>query len=483
MRSLFPVLLVAFAACFVSAAAAPAFDPQPWLADLDQTRQVLLTKYANIEWAVDQREANLPALFADTRMRLAHAQSESDARAAFDRLARKIGDEHLAFVWPKQPTGAKATPDRCAALGYDARTRGPLLAADAAGYRPLDTPQSGEFPAGTLISGGTTVGIIKIGVFMPQGFPDLCNAALAALAVPADKPCDDACSDRVDDWVSARLTTDLAAQLRAIEKTGANSLVVDIAGNGGGTEWSEAVARMLSPIRLRSEELRFVRGEHWAKRFSEDGKSLREFESKAFGADRKLLHSLAGEVDARRTEALASCDVTALWQGTQPSCAWLGKGFYGSGMLAAADPATLRGKPWASLLFSPMEFPYEEGVWRGPLIVLIDSGVGSAASEFAAVLQDNKAALIMGAPSGGGCGHTDGGTPTALTNSKAELVVPDCARFRADGTNEAMGIEPDVLVGFTPADGPHLMARRFLEKLPEALDRARSFKYKSETMK
>jgi hypothetical protein len=483
VRSIFWLLPATLAVSF-AAAAAPAFDPQPWCSDLEQTREVLLTKYANIEWAVEQREMNFPALFADIHARLERAQNEADARAAFDRLARKIGDEHLAFVWPNEPAVAGVgEPDRCASLGYDSRTRGPLLAADAPGYQPLVTPQSDEFPAGLLVVPGTKIGIIKIGVFMPQGYPHLCRAALAALAVPADKPCDDACRDRVDNWVADRQTFDLAAQLRALENAGASALVVDIAGNGGGTEWSEAVARMLTPIRLRSEELRFVRGEHWAKRFSEDEQSLRQFESNAVREDRKLLHDLAIEVDARRKDALTSCDATPLWQGAQPSCAWLGKGFYGSGLVASADPATLRGKPWATTLFSPMEFPYEEGVWRKPLIVLIDANVGSAASEFAAVLQDNRVALIMGAPSGGGCGHTDGGTPTTLANSKAVLEVPDCARFRADGTNEAMGIEPDVLVGFTSADGPHLMARRFLDKLPDALDRARRLVTKLQAVK
>ena len=180
-------------------------------------------------------------------------------------------------------------------------------------------------------------------------------------------------------------------------RRGASALVVDIAGNGGGTEWSEAVARMLTPIRLRSEELRFVRGDHWARAFGGDEQKLRKFEAGATGDDRKLLHTLADDVEARRRDALTSCDATPLWRGAQLSCSWLGEGFYGSGLLAAADPATLRGKPWATLLFSPMEFPYEEGVWRKPLIVLIDGNVGSAASEFAAVLQDNRAALIMGA--------------------------------------------------------------------------------------
>jgi hypothetical protein len=483
LQPIIRVFLTTLAGPFI-AAAAPAFDARPWLSDLEQTRHVLLTKYANIEWAVEQREVDLPALFADIRTRLERAQSDEDARAAFDRLGRKIGDEHLDFVWPKATEViATGEPDSCTALGYDARSRGPLLAADVPGYVPLATPQSDEFPAGLLVVDGTKLGIIKIGVFMPQGFPDLCHAAIAARGVPADGSCDDACGDRVASWVSGRLTNDLAAQLRALEAAGATALVIDIAGNGGGTEWAEAVARMVTPIRLRSEELRFARGDHWAKIFGDGETSLRIFARRAAGEDRKLLERLAGEVETRRKDALTPCDVTPLWQGALPSCSRLGKGFYGSGLLAGADPATLRGKPWATLLFSPMQFPYEEGVWRGPLIVLVDRNVGSAASEFTAVLQDNHAAIIMGAPAGGGCGHTDGGTPTELTYINAVLEVPDCARFRTDGSNEVMGIEPDVLVGFVPADGPHLMARRLLDKLPEALERAQKLATKLQAKK
>jgi hypothetical protein len=57
--------------------------------------------------------------------------------------------------------------------------------------------------------------------------------------------------------------------------------------------------------------------------------------------------------------------------------------------------------------------------------------------------------------------------------------VPDCARVRADGTNEARGIEPDVLVGFLK-EGPHWRAARFLARLPEALSRARRLSQKSD---
>jgi hypothetical protein len=274
------------------------------------------------------------------------------------------------------------------------------------------------------------------------------------------------------DWAAAQMTRDFAAQLRAIAAAGASVLVVDIAGNGGGTEWAEAAARMLTPIRLRSERLGFVRGEHWIKDFADEELELQKAVAD-HRADMAFLAPLIAQLGARRKDAATPCSSEPFWHGAQPACTWLGEGFYGSGLLASADPAMLRGKPWASSVFSPMEFPYEEGVWRGPLIVLIDADVASAAAEFAAVLQDNRAASIMGAPSSGGCGHTNGGTPTTLKNSGAILSVPDCARFRADGSNEARGIEPDVLVGFLK-EGPHLRAARFLARLPDALARART---------
>lgn len=58
----------------------------------------------------------------------------------------------------------------------------------------------------------------------------------------------------------------------------------------------------------------------------------------------------------------------------------------------------------------------------------------SARSASAAVLQDNDAAIVIGARSGGaGCGYVNGGTATALTN---------CAAFKerliAERLNEAL---------------------------------------------
>jgi len=467
------ILAVAFTCIVLPAgvsASAETFDNKAWLEDLDQVHDAMAAHYANLEWAVFTREADLPGLFQATKNRIEAASNDADARAAFDRFARKLGDGHLLFVWPhakaqKLVSGA----NRCQSLGYDSTSRAGALAAFAPGYSAIDTPQSTNFPAGIITLGSSKIGVVKIGVFMPQGFPALCEAAIAALALPAGKVCDDTCHSAVDSWVTSHLTGEFAEQISALKKAGAKALLVDIADNGGGTEWAETIARMVTPIRLKSEQVDFVRGDGWATSFANDEATLRRFAKTANPKDQTLLLRLADQIDAKRRIALTPCDSRPLWRREHPACSWLGTGFYGSGYLAAADPSALSGKPWASLVFTPIEVTYREGVWRGPLIVLINRNTGSAASEFAAVLKDNHAALLLGEPADGGCGHTLNGPPIVLKHSGAIFEMPDCARFRADGSNEITGVEPDILVGFTGTDGPHARAQRFIAKLPDAV--------------
>jgi hypothetical protein len=200
----------------------------------------------------------------------------------------------------------------------------------------------------------------------------------------------------------------------------------------------------------------FVRGEHWAKAFAADEASLRHFAASESGRNREWLLELA---DRGRDQTPSRADGVRLraFVARRASCLRLvGPRFFRLRAVGGSRPVAAA---WQTLggpeLFSPMEFPYDEGVWRDPLIVLVDRNTASAASEFAAVLQDNRAAIVMGEAAGGGCGHTNGGTPTKLRNSGATLEVPDCARFRSDGSNEVMGIQPDVAISFATVDGPH----------------------------
>jgi C-terminal processing protease CtpA/Prc len=124
-------------------------------------------------------------------------------------------------------------------------------------------------------------------------------------------------------------------------------------------------------------------------------------------------------------------------------------------------------------VFNPAQFPYRDSVWQGPLIVLVDSETWSAAEQFTALLQDNKAAIVMGTRTGGaGCGNLYGNDPITLLQSGAKFELPNCVRFRRDGTNEVGGVVPDVTTGVRWNDGPTFAGRLTNARLPEAVKQA-----------
>jgi len=462
-----------FLCCSVGASANDSFDPKPWLQDLQQMHGAFSDKYANFDWAISEREVDLTALFNSARSRIEAAQSDADTRSAFDKLIAKLGDGHVEIEWPahhSQPSTASAqpAPSPCVALGYDTKKAGIPIATRVSGYRPLADGDAPEFPAGTLDLGGRRIGFLRIGMFAPEDSPPLCEYALAKLSAPPTGPCDDACSDRVETAATARMTDDLELRLRQLKDAGAQILIVDITDNGGGSEWAEAAARIVSDRPLISERLGFVRGNHWIKKWNDLETALLQAAKTASPRDRIRLQDWAHEAEIARMEASTPCSSAAFWNGKLPSCDWLGHGYYATGLVGGATPNAFESSNWGPLVFTPAEFKYDQGVWKGPIAVLVDGNTWSAAEEFAAVLQDNKAAAVAGSPSGGaGCGHTDGGTPTTLSHSGGVLELPDCVRFRKDDRNEIGGIDPDVLIGFRENDGPTRKSLRLQQKLPE----------------
>jgi hypothetical protein len=456
---------------WASAAGAQAWDPKPWLDDLHQMRSAIDEKYANLDWLKEEREVDLDAIFTRVEGRLRSAGSDAAARAVLDRLIDRIGDGHVALDWPAAKSSAPAAPPPppvpgaaglCGRLGYDSRQSSAGFTPLLAGYRVL--PSGNAFPAGIVTVGAKRLGLLRIGVFQPQGSPALCEAAVAALGVAPDKPCDEACEDSILTWVYRRMTSDLAARAEQLKAAGADALLVDVTGNGGGSEWAEAAARILSPAPIRSGQRGFVRGPHWAKQWRELGEHLRIASKNAKPADRARLLGWAAEADRGVAEAERKCP---------PGCPRIARLGYATGLVGSAPAGSFGGKDWAVHIFSIAQFPYRDSAWKGPLIVATDQETWSAAEEFAALLQDNRAAVLVGARTGGaGCGHTWGGTPTVLSNSGATLQLPDCVRFRADGSNEVRGVLPDLVVAVRGNDGRGFAARLFEAALPAAIAQA-----------
>jgi len=257
-RRSFPRALGSVFALFMIAAAAPTlsdeakFDAGPWIEDLHQIRSAMSDKYANFEWAVFEREIDLSSLFAETEAALRSASSDQDAKAIIDRSLRAIGDGHLRVRWATPAAGVPAsTPetqsDICRSLGYDAFMRGQALGPFIPGYRPLPDNVAPEFPTGLVSIGATKIGVIRIGLFSPQGYPELCASTRDRLAIAEHSQCDQQCADRLESAEYAVMSQHFALRIRDLKRLGSTVLLIDITGNGGGSEWAEAAARIVSP--------------------------------------------------------------------------------------------------------------------------------------------------------------------------------------------------------------------------------------------
>jgi hypothetical protein len=460
------------ATLFFSLAAAPVWDPAPWLADLDQIRAAIERDYPNRDWLTGQLEVSLDRWFDRTADQIRKGHDNADARRALDGLIGRFDDGHVALHWPSSVSaeGGAASPSPptvaafCAARGYDDKQVTKGTAASLPGYRSIDG--GGPFGAGVVDANGKTVGVIRIGLFSPQGYSSLCEQAVAQARTALDKPCDAACEDRLLTEASALMTRGLMTTVERLRSAGAQILLVDLSDNGGGTEWAEAAARIVSPISLRSAPIGVMRSGAGATRWHERVDKLRNEARRASPADRAMLLDLAGQADAI-ADGLKSC--------TGPDCPRLVRAGFASGLVAEMSAERLAGREWGRDIFSPAQFPYRDSVWKGPVIVLVDSGTWSAAEQFTALLRDNDAAIVMGGRTGGaGCGHIDGSTPIMLSHSRAMLELPNCARFRKDGSNEVSGIVPDVSTGVRWNDGAAYAGRLTAARLPEAVAQAES---------
>ena len=137
----------------------------------------------------------------------------------------------------------------------------------------------------------------------------------------------------------------------------------------------------------------------------------------------------------------------------------------GCGLADYLAPGEVEDPELAALLYSPLYWQYTEGVWNGPLFVIVDEHTASASEQFATLLQANQAATIVGSRTvGAGCGYVDGGFPIELPNVGLRVLLPNCVRYRADGNNELEGVEPDITV-WTKHDKNKARARKLAAAL------------------
>ncbi|HEX8251272.1 MAG TPA: S41 family peptidase [Pyrinomonadaceae bacterium] len=462
------------------------FKTDDWLEDFAQLKREMSASYANLEWAIENRGLDLKQLSEQTESRLRQARSEPEAKKIIESFLDAFGDGHLGVQWAPNKGNISSPADNaqpdsptplCQRLSYQSQNQATRIAFTRLNdFREINTEDSKYFPIGVLrVAAKRDVGVIRIPIFSEHAFPDLCEQAAAEMKLTKDSPCDDECEERVERSAANLLTAALARQVEALKRNKTSVLLVDITGNGGGTNWTEPAARTLSAKSLRSPRQQFIRHEHWTKQLKRRLEIIEADARQPASPNRALL--LQGADILRKAIAVSQkhCDRARLWENLKPDCSLVADAppLYPQSVLAFAEPGLLPpDKPSSRFLFYPSRYAYREGVYAGQLMVLVDQGTWSSAEYFAAMLRDNNAATIIGEPTGGaGCGYTNGGIRTYLKNSGARAKIPDCVRLRADGTNEVAGITPDVLIAWRPNDSRYQRVKRVLDALSEPMDR------------
>lgn len=249
----------AAAAALLFAAAAlvdvATYDAAAWRADYETLKREMAQRYANLDWIAAHRGLDLAALDAATSAALDASRSHVTAFLAFRRFVRAFGDLHLKIVRGERGAAAAETrpvpttrpPDAPAGgssedAGYtddDVAFRFPF--ARLAGWTPL---RGGPFATGVV----RDLGVLRIASFGEDRYLGACRAVFRpgigrrelALAV------------------RAQLNRELVAALTELRDRGARRLVVDVTGNGGGTEWVEDVVALMTDRTLVRRPSRHV---------------------------------------------------------------------------------------------------------------------------------------------------------------------------------------------------------------------------------
>lgn len=460
------------------------FKTDVWLEDFTQLKREMSAHYANLEWAIENRGLDLKQLSEQTESRLLQARSEAEAKKIIESFLDAFGDGHLSVQWAQNKVNNSSSAENtqpaspiplCQRLGYQSQNQAPKIAFTRLNsFREINTEDSKYFSIGVLrVAAKRDVGVIRIAIFSEYAFPDLCEQAATEMKLTKDSPCDEECDDRVERTAANLLTAALARQIEALKRDKISALLVDISGNGGGTNWTEPAARTLSAKLLRSPRQQFIRHEHWTKQLKRRLETIEADARQSASPSLELLRQ--GENILRKAilESQQPCDHSGVWENRKPNCSLVATtpSLYPQSILPFAKPDSLPDKSSSRFLFYPSRYAYREGVYSGQLIVLVDHGTWSSAEYFAAMLRDNNAATIIGEPTGGaGCGYTNGGIQTSLKNSGARVKIPDCVRLRADGTNEVEGITPDVLIPWRRNDSLYQRVKRVVDALSEYIN-------------
>jgi hypothetical protein len=424
------------------------------------------------------RAIDLPRLDADTQAAIAHASTRAAAQQAIRKFVAAFQDAHFRV----DPLGATEHGETDSAIAAGTAVDAACAALGVPPLRPARVDWSALAGAYTALpsdvaaltvglvsarAGDRPVGVLRVALFAGWGYGELCARAWRERASP-NTACDAACQQALSQAMDQALIDAVAARLRALAAARPRAILFDLTGNGGGSDAAIAIARMVTARDLPQPVLGFIRQPHWAKIFARAAADFRSEASSHASLTAPQLAWLARSgtrADAARVEAGTSCDLSSLWRGApHPGCSGVG---HFAGYLDSNDRIDLAGIETRGYAHPDADYQSAQAVWTGPLWLVVDHGSASATEQFAAMLQDHAGAVVIGQPTLGiGCGYTDGGTRLDLPALGLVARAPDCIRYRADGSSEANGVQPQISVDWQRGDDPATRAGKLLRALP-----------------
>jgi hypothetical protein len=452
------------------------FDSQLWVDDFHQLLGAMESHYSELDWAINDRHMDLPKLRQETEEKLKESGDEQKARRALEQFLNSFGDGHLSIEWPRSdaspPHVASGTVEPlCSRLGYKSPTNSGIDFSLLHGFTAVPSTESELFSEGLLtLQNGSKLGLIRIASFDEHGFPSECSETIREMHLSDTSACDHDCANEIALKVANHLTKALVMRTQQLRSSGASALLVDVTRNDGGDDWNEAVARSLSRIPLVDERIGFVRAKFWTEHLEHRLRTVESDLNKG-AAPRSVLEEAAGKLRSAITASQQPCDRSHVFENGSLNCSPVVTNFlFWGGVLPYAKPGSFASLESKTTLFEPLQYEYTENSDRLPLYVAVDRHSWSSAERFAALLQDNGAATIVGELTGGaGCGYTGSGIPTTLAHSGAQVKMPDCVGFRRDGSNANDGVTPDVFVPWAARDTPYTKANKllvYLGKIP-----------------
>jgi hypothetical protein len=238
---------IAFAAWDVAT-----YDRQAWRSDFDRLKRDMAQGYANLDWIARHRRLDVAALARATEARLDGAHSRLRGWFALRDFIEAFDDPHFRvedrgkglgriFVSSKAAAPPPATAS-CAAAGYREGEHGfefPFV--KLPGWRVV---AEGNFHAG--LAGDT--GIVRIAQLGENQYLSACERVF--------KP---GVSERALQLNTRRLLqSELRERIAMLKRGGARRLLVDVTGNGGGSEWVNEVTALLTGRTLTRAGARLV---------------------------------------------------------------------------------------------------------------------------------------------------------------------------------------------------------------------------------